>query len=93
MAISLNPGGHGSGRRLSQRRGPLFPSFAQATDMRTGAKRHILLTQTGQFGQAQPSLDSQQEEGMIALANPCLARRGGQQRLDFRANPGRLPRA
>src|SRR5580658_4807055 len=84
--MSLNPGGHGSGRWLGQRRGPLFPSFAQATDMRTGAERYILLTQTGHFGQTQPSLHGQQEESVVALADPGLARRGGQQRLDFRSD-------
>ena len=84
--MSLNPGGYGSGRRLGQRRGPFFPPFAQTTDMRTGAERYILLTQAGQFGQTEPRLHGQQEEGMVALADPRLARRGGQQRLDLRAD-------
>jgi integrase len=63
-------------------------SFAlyQTTDMSTGAERHILLAQTGQFGQTHPGLHVQQQEGVVALADPRLARRGGQQRLDLRAN-------
>ena len=84
--MALNPSGYGSSRGFGQGRGPLFPPFAQATDVRAGAERHILLTQTGQFGHTQASLHGQQEEGVVALADPRLARWGGQQRLDFRAD-------
>jgi hypothetical protein len=54
--------------------------------MRTSAERHIVLMQTGQFRQTQPSLHGQQKEGVVALADPRLGRRGSQQRLDFRAD-------
>jgi hypothetical protein len=70
------------GRR--ERRDPLLPSFAEAADMRTDAKMDVRLPECDQFRDAQPRLDCESEERVVASTGPRGVSGRRQKRVDFR---------
>ena len=51
--------------------------------MRAGAEVHVLAAQAGELGDAQPGLDREGQQRVVATADPAVAVRGGQQRVDL----------
>ena len=61
-----------------------FAALAVAADVGAGAEVDVVAGQRGQFGDAQPGLDGQREQGVVASAGPGVAVGRGQQRVDLR---------
>src|ERR1019366_6096123 len=60
---------HGGGGR-GQRRDPVLPSLALAGDVAPGGEVHVAALQAGELGGAQPGLDRDQQQGVVASAGP-----------------------
>ncbi len=86
LTLSIDPSSDCGRRRLGQRGASFFSSFALAADMRTRSERYVLVPQTGQFGQAQTSLDRHQQEGVVALTQPRVPIRHREQYVNLAAN-------
>ena len=56
-------------------------ALADGVDVRAGAERHVGQGQGGQFGDPQPGLDRQQQQGVIATPGPVGSVAGCQQRV------------
>ena len=73
---------HGDGL-LGQRRGALFAALPEDLDVRAGAEVHVLAAQAGELGDAQPGLDREGQQRVVATADPAVAVRRGQERVDL----------
>ena len=71
----------GGGR--GQRRDPVLPSFSGAADVWSGGELNVAASQAGEFGDAQPGLDGQDEQCVVASAGPGAAVGSVEQRLDL----------
>ena len=66
-----------------ERGGPVLAALAVAADVRPGAEVDVLAVQAGELGDPQAGLDGEQEQGVVAAAEPGGAVRGGEQRVDL----------
>ena len=71
--------GSGSG----QRRRSLLAPLAEDPDMRAGSKAHSTATQPGDLRQAQPGLDGQEHERVVAPTRQGAQVRGAQEGIDL----------
>jgi hypothetical protein len=73
---------HGDGLG-GERRGAPLASFAVAAEVRSGGELHVGAAQAGQLAGAQPGLDRDQQQGVVAPAGPGGAVGGIEQRVDL----------
>ena len=73
---------HGDGL-AGQRRRTVFAAFAEYLDVRAGGEVHVLAAQAGELADAQPGLDREREQGVIATSEPSILVGGGQERVDL----------
>ena len=72
-----------------QRRGSLFPALPQDLNVWAGAEVRVLAAQAGELCDAQPGLDRERQQRVVATADPAGAVRRGEQRVDlFRGEVG-----
>lgn len=71
------------GRFPPDRCGPFLSSLAHATNVCTGAKYDVPVSQADQFRCPEARLHRKQQQGMIALSHPCRAIRCRQQGGDL----------
>ena len=75
------PGGPPSER--GQRSGPLLPPFADTAYMSAGAEVNGVPIKPNQLREAQARLGRDQQQGVIAVAEPRRPIGGGEKRLDL----------
>jgi hypothetical protein len=75
-----------SHRRLCQRSAALLAPFSFTTDVSANTKEDILLSQISYLGEPQASLDSGQNDRVIASANPRFLVHRAQEGFDFRSS-------
>src|ERR1700722_457222 len=68
-----------------QRRGPFLPPLADTPHMSAGAKVDGVPVEADQFGEAQARLDRNQQQGVIAAAEPRRPIGRGEDGLDLGA--------
>jgi hypothetical protein len=73
---------HGDGL-AGQRRRAVFAAFAEYLDVRAGGEVHVLAAEAGELADAQPGLDREREQGVIATSEPSILVGGGQERVDL----------
>src|ERR1700674_1178490 len=78
-----HPGGEDGPRVLAQRRTSFLASLADHAHMRASTHVQILTLKAGQLRQAQPSLNCQQEQRMVAASGPPALIWHCQQRIDL----------
>ena len=66
-----------------ERRDPLLAAFAVAAQVGAGAELDVRAGEGGELGDAQAGLDGDEEQRMVAAADPGVAVGRGQQRVDL----------
>ncbi len=69
--------------RAGERRGSLFSSLAFAREVCGAGEWHVGDVQPGEFGGAEPGLDREQQQRVVASTGPGHAIGCGEQRLDL----------
>ena len=77
------PRPQGRGHRLGKRRDPLLAAFPQTADVRSPREVQIRTAQPGELGGAQPGLDREREQGVVAATGPRGTVGCGEQGVDF----------
>jgi hypothetical protein len=74
----LKPGTNDGDGVGGERGAPLLTSFAEAADVRPGSELDVSAAEPDEFGDPQPGLEGDEEQGVIAAADPSAAVGGGE---------------
>ena len=86
VRLMVDPTAKRGHRGFGQGRAAFFPAFAFAAHMRPDTERDMLVAKARQLGEPQAGLHCSQQEGVVALSDPCGPIRDRQHGFDFRSN-------
>jgi hypothetical protein len=81
----LQPVLHRSADLACKRGAPFLAAFADASNMRAGAEHDVAAIKAGDLRKAQARLDREEQQHMIAAAQPACSIGRGEDRVDLRA--------
>src|SRR5690606_5719833 len=81
----LQPALHRGADLACERRAPFLAALADASDVRAGAEGDIAAVEAGNLRKAQTRLDREEQQHMVAAADPVCSIGCGEDRVDLRA--------